>query len=232
MDLNSWIRQQEEAVARTWHALKREEDEIEHEEAVVVGLGQRLSRARDAIQLSPRHRIDELMHSVAKDEARMLASIDAVGARLAHEKSIFQREITRISHSKANTPRTDRHTRQAWDYAERIWRAEEASIQERIDRVATMGIECRRRLAASSTYSPSRRRPSTATEPTPEEREPPRTRERTKSSANQFVRERKVSAGAVLVQPPPAAAPPPRDYTPNGRCIQALPRCRRQPSRT
>ncbi|QRW25709.1 hypothetical protein RhiXN_10785 [Rhizoctonia solani] len=217
MDFNSWMRQQEEAVARTWHALKREEDEIEREEAVVVALGQRLSRARDTIQLSPRHRIDELMYSVAKDEARMLASIDAVGARLAHEKSVFQREIARITHSRANTPRTDRHTRQAWDYAERIWRAEEASIQERIDRVATMGIDCRRRLAASSTYSPPRRRPSTTTEPTPDERP----RERTKSSASHFVRERRTSTGAVLVQPP-AAVPVPA-YSRERRPSQAIP---------
>ncbi|CAE6506907.1 unnamed protein product [Rhizoctonia solani] len=182
----------------TWLALKREEDEIEHEEAVVVALGQRLSQTRDRIQVSSRSHIDGLMHQVAKDEARMLQSIDAVGARLAHEKSVFQREIQRIGQSRANTSRADRHTRQAWDYADRIWRAEEASIQERIDRVAAMGLECRRRLAASSTYSPSRRKLSTTVEPAPEERESLRQRERTKSSADRFVRERKTSTGAVL----------------------------------
>ncbi|KAH7337811.1 hypothetical protein B0J17DRAFT_629336 [Rhizoctonia solani] len=224
MDFNSWIRQQEENVARTWLALKREEDEIEHEEAVVVALGQRLSQTRDRIQVSPRAHIDSLMQHIAKDEARMLQSIDAVGARLAHEKNVFQKEIQRIAHSRANTSRTDRHTRQAWDYADRIWRAEEASIQERIDRVATMGLECRRRLAASSTYSPSRRRPSTTTEPTPEEREPLRQRERTKSSADKFVRERKVSAGAVLVQRErEPAAPVAREFVRERRPSQAVP---------
>ncbi|CAE6419746.1 unnamed protein product [Rhizoctonia solani] len=215
MDLNSWIRQQEESVARTWLALKREEDEIEHEEAVVVALGQRLSQTRDRIQVSPRSHIDALMHQVAKDEGRMLQSIDAVGARLAHEKSVFQREIQRIGHSRANTSRADRHTRQAWDYAERIWRTEEAGIQERIDRVAAMGLECRRRLAASSTYSPSRRRPSAAVEPSPEERESLRQRERTKSSADRFVRERKTSSGAVL----PAA----KEFVRERRPSQAAP---------
>ncbi|KAJ1300941.1 hypothetical protein OPQ81_003367 [Rhizoctonia solani] len=223
MDFNSWIRQQEENVARTWLALKREEDEIEREEAVVVALGQRLSQLRDRIQVSSRSHIDALMQQVAKDEARMLASIDAVGARLAHEKSVFQREIQRIAHSKANTPRTDRNARQAWDYADRIWRAEEASIQERIDRVAAMGLECRRRLAASSTYSPSRRRPSTATEPTPEEREPLRQRERTKSSADRFVRERKTSTGAILAQREPVPAPVAREFVRERRPSQAPP---------
>ncbi|CAE6425661.1 unnamed protein product [Rhizoctonia solani] len=216
MDFNSWIHQQEENVARTWVALKREEDEIEHEEERVVALGQRLSQTRDRIQVSSRSHIDSLMHQVAKDEARMLQSIEAVGARLAHEKSVFQREIQRIGHSRANTPRTDRHTLKAWDYAERIWRTEEAGIQERIDRVAAMGIECRRRLAASSTYSPSRRRPSTTTEPTPDEREVVR-RERTKSSADRFVRERKTSTGAVLRDPPA------REFVRERRPSQAVP---------
>ncbi|EUC60578.1 hypothetical protein RSOL_352480 [Rhizoctonia solani AG-3 Rhs1AP] len=221
MDLNSWIRQQEESVARTWLALKREEDEIEHEEAVVVALGQRLSQTRDRIQVSPRSHIDALMHQVAKDEGRMLQSIDAVGARLAHEKSVFQREIQRIGQSRANTPRGDRHTRQAWDYAERIWRGEEGGIQERIDRVAAMGLECRRRLAASSTYSPSRRRPSAAEPPAPPALAPEEPRHRTKSTADRFVRERKTSTGAILQHPPAA-----KEFVRERRPSQAVPSTR------
>lgn len=211
LDYNMWARQQHAGVQRTWAALRREEDEIEREEAVVVALGQRLGQLRDRIQISPRTHLDALLHQIAKDESRMLQSIDAVGTRLAHEKAVFQREVQRIGHSKSTTPRTDRHTRAAWDYAEQIWRHEEAQIQERIDRVAAMGLDCRRRLAASA-----RRRPSTAAadaEP-PEDlqRTPRERRQSTKPQASpptteRFIRERRPSAAVPM--PVPGSAPAP-----------------------
>ncbi|KAG9121948.1 hypothetical protein FRC07_001870 [Ceratobasidium sp. 392] len=224
MDYNMWARQQHDGVTRTWAALRREEDEIEHEEAVVVALGQRLAQLRDRIQVSSRNHLDALLHQIAKDESRMLQSIDAVGARLAHEKAVFQREVQRIVHSKASTPRTDRHTRQAWDYAEQIWRHEESEVQARIDRVAAMGLDCRRRLAASA-----RRRPSTAAAdaelPSEElQRTPRERRQSTKTlhtppqisktphaspptTADRFIRERRPSAAVPL--PIPSSAPAP-----------------------
>lgn len=216
MDYNLWARQQHDSVARTWAALRREEDEIEREEAVVVALGQRLTQLRDRIQVSPRSHIDMLLHQIAKDESRMLASIEAVGSRLQHEKSVFGRELQRIAHSRANTPRTDRHTRTAWEYADQIWRTEEQSIQERIDRVAAMGLDCRRRLVASS--SPSRRRPSTTAHeaelPAEETIRPRERRQSTRSvapptTADRFVRERRPS-----VAPTPAPPPPPPQQVP------------------
>ncbi|KAG8743085.1 hypothetical protein FRC10_000384 [Ceratobasidium sp. 414] len=212
MDYNMWERQQQKGVQRTWDALRREEDEIEREEAVVVALGQRLALLRDRIQLSPRNHLDAHLHQIAKDESRMLQSIDAVGARLAHEKAVFQREVQRIAHSKAATPRTERHTRAAWDYAEQIWRYEEAQIQERIDRVAAMGLDCRRRLAASA-----RRRPSLAAAdaelPEDVQRTPRERRQSTKPQASpptttdRFIRERRPSAAVPM--PVPASAPAP-----------------------
>lgn len=214
MDYNLWARQQHDGVARTWAALKREEDEIEREEAVVVALGQRLAQLRDRIQISPRSHLDALLHQISKDENRMLASIDAVGARLSHEKAVFQREVQRIMHSKSNTSRTDRHTRAAWDYAEQIWRHEEQSVQDRIDRVAAMGLDCRRRIGASA----GRRRPSTAAHDAeaPEDIRPRERRQSSRSAittppttAHVFVRERRPSAAPT---PAPPAAPA-REYT-------------------
>lgn len=155
MDYNLWARQQYDSVARTWAALRREEGKIELEEAVVVALGQRLTQLCERIEVSPRSRIDMLIHQITKDESRMLTSIEAVNTILQHEKSIFGRELQRIVYSRANTPRTDRHTRTAWDYAEKIWRAEVQGIQERIDRVAAASLDCRRRLAAASSHRPS-----------------------------------------------------------------------------
>lgn len=236
MDYNLWARQQHDGVARTWTALRREEDEIEREEAVVVALGQRLAQLRDRIQVSPRSHLDTLLHQISKDENRMLASIDTVGARLSHEKAVFQREVQRIMHSKANTPRSDRHTRAAWDYAEQIWRHEEQSVQERIDRVAAMGLECRRRLAASG----GRRRPSTVAQDAeaPEDLRPPRERRQSTRSitaapapapapappppttADRFIRERRPSA-APTPAPPTAALP--REYTRERRPSAAVP---------
>ncbi|KAG8721654.1 hypothetical protein FRC09_007570 [Ceratobasidium sp. 395] len=244
MDYNMWARQQQEGVARTWAALHREEDEIEHEEAVVVMLGQRLSQLRDRIQLSPRTHLDALLHQIAKDENRMLQSIDAVGARLAHEKAVFQREVQRISHSKANTSRSDRHTRAAWDYAEQIWRHEEAQVQERIERVSAMGMECRRRLAASA-----RRRPSTAAvdaEPPAEElqRTPRERRQSTKTlhtspptkisshvsspptTADRFIRERRPSNVVPSSAPAPAAPISSREFVRERRPSAAVPTSR------
>ncbi|QRV84524.1 hypothetical protein RhiJN_12540 [Ceratobasidium sp. AG-Ba] len=229
MDYNLWARQQQDSVARTWAALRREEDEIEREEAIVVTLGQRLAQLRDRIQVSPRTQLDALLHQIAKDETRMLASIDAVGARLAHEKAVFQREVQRIMHSKANTSRSDRHTRAAWDYAEQIWRHEESQIQERIDRVAAMGLDCRRRLAASA-----RRRPSTAAvdaEPPAEElRTPPRERKPSHAppptTADRFMRERRPSNVVPSSAPAPVAPVASREFIRERRPSAAVPTSR------
>ncbi|KAG8725555.1 hypothetical protein FRC09_011282 [Ceratobasidium sp. 395] len=140
MDLSSLWRD----VTRTWAAFSRETDEIEHVDAAIFALEERLSQLRGLVESSPRTHLDAVRRQISKDENKILEYIDDIEARLVlvQEQVMFRRlQAQRIARLEADTPHSDPRARDARDRAETIWMREEAQIRQRINRMSAMRLE-------------------------------------------------------------------------------------------
>ncbi|KAG8763405.1 hypothetical protein FRC12_008565 [Ceratobasidium sp. 428] len=162
-------------VTRTWAALRRETDEIEHVDAAIFALEERLSEFRGLIKFT---HLDAVLRAISEDENR----IDDIETRLTlmQKQTMFRRlQAQRITHSEADTPDSDPRARDAWDHAESIW-VREARILQLINRMSDMRLKYRY-LAEELQHMPSPTEISSyASSATP-------------ITADQFVRERRPS---------------------------------------